>query len=148
MATPDQLDELEAQIDRWAVGACATHEELVDVQRGEEEGRRWYLRLKGEEKQTFSVWFKLNQRTLYYETFVAPAPHHDPVKLYVYLMRRNMSIYGAAFGIGEEDALFLSGKLPVEQITDIELDRILGTLWEETERCFRAVLRLGFGVGE
>ena len=147
-ATSEQLDELERQIDRWAATACATHDELADVQRGEEGERRWYLRLKGEEKQTFAVWFKLSQRTLYYETYVAPAPHHDPPKLLAYLMRRNMSIYGAAFGVGDEEALFLAGRLPVEQISDTELDRILGMLWEETERCFRTVLRLGFGVGE
>lgn len=147
-ATPEQLDELERQIDRWAAAACATHDELVDVQRGEEGERRWYLRLKGEEKQTFAVWFKLGQRTLYYETYVAPAPTHDPPKLLAYLMRRNMSIYGAAFGVGDEEALFLAGRLPVEQISDTELDRILGVLWKETERCFRTVLRLGFGVGE
>ncbi len=51
---------------------------------------------------------------------------------------------GAAFGIGEEDAIFLSGALPNDAIDDGELDRILGSLYVWVERYFKPALRIGF----
>ena len=35
---------------------------------------RWYLRLKGDEKEFVTVWLTLRQRTLHHETQFMPAP--------------------------------------------------------------------------
>lgn len=142
-----ELAALEQRIDSWAQAALKASDYILAVERGETQERRWYIRLKGEEKEVFSVWFTLGQRTLRYETFFIPAPQHLPAELYQFLMRRNLKLYGVCFAVGEEDAVFLAGRLPVEQVTEAELDRVLGTIWEETERSFRTALRLAFGVG-
>ena len=145
-ASPIDLAALEQRIDRWAEQAQQSNGYILAVERGEPQEHRWYVRLRGEDKEVFSVWLTLGQRTLRYETFFIPAPQEAPQELYEFLLRRNTKLYGAAFAIGEEDAVFLAGRLPVELVTEAELDRILGTLWEETERCFKAALRLAFGV--
>lgn len=150
MSTPAseaELAALERRIDDWARGALKTQELVLAVERGEPGQRRWYVRLQGEQKEAFTVWFTLGQRTLRYETFFIPAPQHSPKELFEFLLRRNLKLYGLAFAMGPEDAVFLAGRLPVEQVCEAELDRILGTIWEESERCFATALRLAFGVG-
>ena len=97
--------------------------------------------MKGEQKDTFTIWLTLRQRTLHYETYVMPAPEENHQEFYEHLLRRNLKLYGAAFAIGEEDAVFLVGQVANEAITDDELDRILGSLYAWVEQFFRPALR-------
>jgi hypothetical protein len=64
--------------------------------------------------------------------------------LYEHLLRRNDRLVGAHFSIGIEDAIFLRGEMPVGQVTQGELDRVLGTLYADVEQCFQSLLRIGF----
>ncbi len=139
-----ELDELEATIDAWLAGEMATNPTVAVVDRGEPGERRWYVRLRGEQKDTFTVWFTLRQRTLHYETYVMPAPEEDHQRFYEHLLRRNLKLFGAAFAIGAEDAVFLVGQLPVGAVDAGELDRILGSMYAYVEQCFRPALRIGF----
>ena len=75
--------------------------------------RRWYVRMRGEEKDITTVWLTLGQRTLRYETYVMPAPEENQAELYEHLLRRNDKLVGAHFSIGLEDAVFLRGELPL-----------------------------------
>jgi hypothetical protein len=100
--------------------------------------------MHGEQKDVFSVWFTLGQRTLHYETYVMPAPEENHAAFYEHLLRRNVRLYGAAFAIGAEDAVFLTGQFPAYAVTDAELDRILGSLYAYTEQFFRPALRIGY----
>ncbi|MEJ7585809.1 MAG: YbjN domain-containing protein [Acidimicrobiales bacterium] len=144
LAGPAQLDALEARIDAWLREELEANPTVAAVDRGEPGERRWYVRLRGEEKDTFTVWFTLRQRTLHYETYVMPAPEENERAFYEHLLRRNAKLFGAAFTIGQEDAVFLVGQLPVASIDEAELDRILGSMYAYVERCFRPALRIGF----
>jgi hypothetical protein len=141
-----ELDALESRIDAWAQASLADPDlpMIAAVDRGEPGERRWYIRVHGEEKDVFTIWLTLGQRTLSYETFVMPAPEENHAAFYEQLLRRNRKLFGAAFCIGEEDAIFLAGQLANSSIDDDELDRILGSLYEWTERFFRPALRIGF----
>jgi hypothetical protein len=144
-ATDSELDEIEASIDTWLAAELADNPVVAAVDRAEERGlRRWYVRLLGEEKDFTTVWFTLGQRTLRYETYVMPAPEEDHARFYEHLLRRNERLTGAAFTIGDEDAVFLKGALPVAAITTEELDRVLGSLYAYVEQCFRPALRIGY----
>jgi hypothetical protein len=141
----EELSVLAATIDEWLETQLAENPVVVAVDRDEDpDVLRWFIRVTGEEKDVFSIWFRLGQRTLHYETYVMPAPEENHTRFYEYLLRRNTSLMGAAFGIGEEDAVFLSGALPHSALDHDELDRILGSLYEWTERFFRPALRIGF----
>jgi hypothetical protein len=141
---PEDLDRLEATIDSWVQRQRAENPTIAAVDRGEPGDRRWYVRMAGEQKDTFTIWFTLGQRTLRYETYVMPAPEENHREFYEHLLRRNLKLYGAAFAIGEEDAVFLLGQLANEAITDDELDRVLGSLYQWVEQFFRPALRIGF----
>lgn len=141
---PAELDEVEARIDTWATRQLDELEVVDAVERGEAGERRWFVRVKGEAKDVFTIWLELRQRTLRYETYVLPAPEENAERVYEYALRRNHDLFGVAFTIGEEDALFLRGHVAAESVTDAELDRILGTLYALTERWFRPLLGLAF----
>lgn len=144
-SAPDELEALEARIDAWLADQLAHNPVVAAVERDRESGeRRWFVRVAGEEKDVFTVWFHLRQRTLHYETYVLPAPEENHARFYEHLLRRNLKLYGAAFAIGDEDAVFLVGQLDNAAVTRDELDRILGSLYAWVEQCFRPALRIGF----
>ena len=140
----DELDRLSRLIDGWLTDQLDENPAVAAVDRGEPGERRWYVRLVGEEKSTSTIWFTLGQRTLRYETYVMPAPEEDHARFYEHLLRRNEGFNGAAFTIGDEDAIFLKGRLPIAAVTDDELDRVIGSLWAYVEQSFRPALRIGF----
>lgn len=143
-STPDELAQLTALIDGWLTTQLDENPTVAAVDRGEPDERRWYVRLAGEEKSTFTIWFTLGQRTLHYETYVMPAPEENHGAFHEHLLRRNLKLFGAAFAIGAEDAVFLVGQLPNAAIDESELDRILGSLYVYVEQFFRPALRIGF----
>lgn len=137
------LDALERDIDAW-LETLRSSLPIAAIDRGEGDERRWYVRLRGEDKDYTTVWLTLGQRTLRYETYVMPAPEENASQLYEQLLRRNDRLVGAHFSIGIEDAVFLRGELPNHALTDAELDRALGTLYATVEQTFRGLLRIGF----
>jgi hypothetical protein len=138
------LDRLEAAISGWLEGALANNPVIAAVDRGEPGERRWYVRMRGEEKDFTTVWITMGQRTLRYETYVMPAPEENAAELFESLLRRNEKLVGAHFSIGAEDAVFLRGELPLAVVDESEVDRVLGTLYATVEHVFRPLLRVGF----
>jgi hypothetical protein len=138
------LDSLEGQITGWLLDMQGRNESIAAVDRGEIGERRWYVRMRGEEKEFTTVWITLGQRTLKYETYVMPAPEENAEQLYEHLLRRNESLVGAHFSIGIEDAMFLRGEMPLRMVDEAELDRVIGTLYATVERIFPVIIRIGF----
>jgi hypothetical protein len=142
-ASPEQLATLEATIERWLARTADESAVLAAVDR-DPEMRRWFVRMRGEEKDFTTVWFTLGQRTLQYETYVMPAPDENHAALYEHLLRRNRTCNGVAFCIGDEDAIYLRGQLPWHAVDERELDRILGSMYAYVEAFFRPAMRIGF----
>ena len=143
-SSPAQLDDLEAGITAWLDTQLAENPAVAAVERDETGERRWFVRMRGEERDVFTIWFTLGQRTLQYETYFMPAPEENHAQLYEHLLRRNRKLFGAAFAIGEEDAVFLVGQLANSAIDDDELDRVLGSLYAWVEAYFRPAMRIGY----
>lgn len=139
------LDRLEEYIDQWLCSQQAENPVVAAVDRDGPGTRRWFVRLTGEAKDSYTIRFHLQQRTLSYETYVMPAPEEQHAEFYAHLLRRNLSLFGGAFAIGEEDAVFLRGALHNDLITvEGELDRVLGSLYHWVEQFFQPALRIGF----
>ena len=143
-ASDEDLDRIERAIDAYLERELAENPLILAVDRAEPSMRRWFVRLQGEEKQTTTIWLTIAQRTLRYETYVMPAPEENHGAFYEHLLRRNLRLFGAAFAIGAEDAVFLVGQLPNDAVDEGELDRILGSLYVYVEQFFRPALRIGF----
>lgn len=145
----ERLDDLRGRIDRWVDGLADGDSLVTAVDRGTSDDTRfgeprWYVRMRGDDKDVITVWLTLGQRTLRYETYVMPAPEEHVAEVMELLLRRNDTLVGAHFSIGAEDAIYLRGELPDTAVVDDELDRVIGTLYATVEANFRALLRLGF----
>ena len=138
------LARIERQIDEWLSHAKANNELILAVDRSTDQEIRWYVRMSGQEKEFTTVWLTLGQRTLRFETYVMPAPEENSQVLYESLLRRNEKLVGAHFSIGQEDAVFLRGEIPVAALNEQELDRLIGTLYSTVEQSFGALIRIGF----
>ncbi len=148
-ASEPELDVVEALIEDWLRRQLDENPMLLAVDRGEPGERRWYVRLRGDEKDFTTIWLTLGQRTLHYETYVMPAPEENHAAFYEHLLRRNAKLVGAQFCIGAENAVYLVGAFPTGALHDIEvadgeLDRIVGSIYVCVEQCFRPALRIGF----
>ena len=142
--TPDELEAVGRIIDSWAEAELAANPVVAAVERGAPGEGRWFVRVHGEEKDTFAIWLTLRQRMLHYETYVMPTPEEHHAAFFEHLLVRNDKIVGAAFCIGPEEAVFLKGAIPVHTVDGPALDHILGLLYATVEQCFRPALRIGF----
>ena len=143
-ASNDELDAVERVIESWLAAAAGATPAIAAVERGPEGSRRWYVRIWGEEKDVWTIWFTLGQRTLHYETYLVPAPEENHAQFYEHLLRRNRRLTGLKLEIGPEDAVFLSGSTPVARVTTGALDGILGSMYAATELIFRPAMRIGY----
>lgn len=142
-ATPEDLAALGAAIDAWAERERAENPALAAVD-FDAADRRWYVRLRGEEKLVITVWLTLRERSLHYETYFVPAPEENVEACYEYLLRLNSRLVGMRFAIGLEDAVYLVGEVPVPWVDDAELDRIVGSAYAYSEQYFRPAMRIGY----
>jgi len=145
----ERLAGLRQRIDTWLAEFAADNPLIASVDRGTSDDTalgepRWYVRMVGDEKDFTTVWLTLGQRTLRYETYVMPAPEENREAVMEVLLRRNDTLVGAHFSIGDEDAIYLRGELPDVAVDEAELDRVLGTLYTTVEANFRPLLHLAF----
>jgi hypothetical protein len=138
------VSALAAQIDDWLAQMAAANPAIEAVDHGDNDDHRWYVRLRGDEKEHITVWLWLGQRTLRYEAYVMPAPQENIAQVYEMALRRNEKLVGVHFAVGVEDALFLRGELPLAAVCADEVDRVVGSIYAYTEQCFPALIRLGF----
>jgi hypothetical protein len=108
--------------------------------------RRWYLRFGCDGRDAATIYFDLHQRTLRYELYFLPSPEGPERRaaLNAWVLRRNHDLYGARFSLGPDGDVYLTGRLALEHLTDEELDRIIGVLYELTERWFQAAVSIAY----
>ena len=143
IASDEERAACDAVIERWAHARLAEDGPVVAVDRQEELGR-WYLRLRGDEKDFVTVWLTVRQRTLHHEAQVMPAPEVNVGETFEYLLRRNADLHQMRFALGSEDAVYLVGEVPVTAVTEDELDRIVGSSLAYVDDCFPTAMSIGF----
>jgi hypothetical protein len=143
-ASEGELDALEARIDAWLADLRDASPVIVAIDRGEPGQRRWYVRLAGEEKDFTTIWLTLRQRALHVEVYVLPAPEENEAQFYEHLLRRNRQTRMLWFAIGDEDAVYLVGQVPLALVDHAAVDRLVGSVYLYVEQFFRPALRIGF----
>jgi hypothetical protein len=147
IATPQERARCDAAISGWAASVGANADGAAPGVLGVENDPdldRWYIRLKGEEKDVVTIWLTIRQRTLRHETHFMPAPETNISDTYEYLLRRNANLHGMRFCLGPENAVFLVGEIPVSEVTQDEIDRVVGTSLEYVDASFPAAMELGY----
>lgn len=141
--SPEKLSELTEVISEWLDNQLSSKTLVQSVEHNQNESR-WYVRISGEDKDNSMVLFTLGQRTLHFETYFMPSPEENRQDVFQYLLRKNSKLYGVSFGVGNEEAIYLSGQINSEVISSDTLDWVLGTIYKAVEECFKPALRLGF----
>ena len=140
------IDEAHALVDRHLTGPIRDLEAIQHVEY-EAALRRWYVRFGCEGRDAATIYFDLHQRTLRHEVFFLPAPE-DPVRrgeLACWLLQRNHQLYGTRFSMGPEGDVYLTGRVALEHLSEDEIDRIIGVIYEVTERWFQPAVRIAYG---
>ena len=108
--------------------------------------RRWYLRFGCDGRDAATIYFDLHQRTLRFELYFLPSPEAEPRRaaLNEWLLRRNHDLYAARFSLGPDGDVYLTGRVALEHLTEQELDRIIGVLFELTERWFQPAVTIAY----
>jgi hypothetical protein len=143
-ASDEDLVGFATLIDAWAAEEQGTNPLIGAVER-DRDLDRWYVRMRGEEKATITVWLTLGQRTLHYESYFMPAPVERHRECFEYLLRANLKLFGMRFAVGAEDAIYLVGQMPLSAIDRGELDRIVGATYAYSEQYFRPAMAIGYG---
>lgn len=145
LASPAELQDLQAFIS----AAFATHQRedpaVVAIEKISDKPPGWYVRFSGEAKANYSAEFTLGQRSLHFSSYFIPPPEENENEFHRHLLQRNAKLFGMAFVVGVENAIYIDGRLSNRLITeDGELDRILGSLFSYTEELFPTAAKIGF----
>ncbi len=137
------IDEAHALIDRHLWGPVREEPAIQHVEY-DPELRRWYVRFGCDGRDAATIYFDLHERTLRYELYFLPSPPDATAELYGWLLRRNHTMYGARFSLGPDGDIYLIGRLALEHLTEQELDRIIGVLYELVEMWFQPAVKLAY----
>ena len=145
--TPDDavLAAAHDLVDAHLFGPVAAEDAIQHVEY-DPELHRWYVRFGCDGRDAATIYFDLHQRTLRYELYFLPAPDDETrlPTLHAWLLRRNHDLYGARFSLGRDGDVYLTGRVALEHLTTEELDRIIGVLYELTERWFQAAVTIAY----
>lgn len=137
------LAEAHALVDRHLWGPVLDQPAVQHVEY-DPELRRWYVRFGCDGRDAATIYFDLHERTLRYELYFLPDPPDADAEVYRWLLARNHGLYGARFSIGPDGDIYLTGRVALEHLTEDELDRVIGVLYEIVERWFQAFVQLAY----
>lgn len=102
--------------------------------------------LPGTHKQRISVSLSAGGSALVINAFVARNPDENHEAVYRWLLERNRRQFVVAFSLDHLGDIYLTGRIPLENLSESELDLILGSVLEYADNSFNSILELGFGV--
>lgn len=128
---------LEERIELWLADPDSSVEYAEEVE-GE-----WAVRMRQEARDATTVWFTVGERSLRFEAYVLPEP---PVRAEVHrqALVRNLAAWRCFYAVDGEGALVIRGRIVAERVTLVELDRVLGEIYEMVEVGFRAMVGAGW----
>jgi hypothetical protein len=110
------------------------------VEYAEEVEGRWAVRMRQQVRDATTVWFTVMERSLEYEAYVIPVPP-GAVEVMRQALVRNERAWRAFFALDRDGDLLLRGRIPADRVTLLELDKVLGEVYETIELSFRPMVR-------
>lgn len=140
-----EVDAAHALVDAHLWGPVRDQPSVQHVEY-DPELRRWYVRFGCDGRDAATIYFDLHQRTLRFELYFIPSPESETrrAELLEFLLRRNHDMYAARFSLGPDGDVYLTGRVAIEHLTEQELDRIIGVLFELTERWFQPAVTIAY----
>ncbi len=111
---------------------------------GDHDGRRG-VRMRQAVRDMTTVWFGVGQRTVSIEAFVLPAPPQGAEDVYRLALARNLTVRRVRFSLDAHGDLVLTGKIPIAEVSEEELELVLGEVYDLIEVTFPAFVAAAFG---
>jgi hypothetical protein len=102
------------------------------------------VRLPGTRKLITECALEVGQHAMQVRAFVARNPDENHVGVYRWLLERNLKLHGISFALDALGDIYLTGRVPVELVSRVEVDRVLGAVAEAADDSFNVILELGF----
>ena len=110
----------------------------------ESPGPRFTVVLPGTRKLATTCSLRLGEHALSVNAFVVRRPEDDPAAVHRWLLERNVALRGVAFALDRFGDVYLTAALPLEAVTEQQVDRLLGSVLQAADESFDALLALGF----
>jgi hypothetical protein len=110
----------------------------------EAEPGTFVVSIPGDLKLAIAAVLEARRYTVDVHVFVARRPEENHEAVYRWLLAHNVTLHGLAYGLDRLGDVYMSGRLPVEQLSPDSLDRLLGAAADGADAGFRAVLELGY----
>lgn len=118
--------------------------ESHDLEFDHPDSKTFLITLPGEKKLQTHVALVIGDHSLSINAFVIRKPDENADKVHEWLLQQNSSMYSVAFAVNELGDIYLVGRLPLNAVTDVEIDRILGAVLQYSDSSFNPLLELGF----
>ena len=115
-----------------------------DLDYDQKDEATYLITLPGQTKQQTHCALVVGDHSLSINAFVIRKPDENKVGVYEYLLKKNAAMYSVAFAVNELGDIYLVGRLPLEAVTEREIDRILGEVLQYADSSFNPLLELGF----
>lgn len=100
--------------------------------------------LPGERKLQTHCALVVGDHALSINAFMIRKPDENQAKVLEWCLQKNAAMYGVAFALNELGDLYLVGRLPLTAVTEQEIDRLLGSILQQSDSSFNQLLELGF----
>lgn len=136
------MSESSDLVDR-VTGAWLADPNSSVVWAGDHEGRRG-IRMRQMVRDMTTVWFDVGDRTVSIEAYVLPKPPKNMDEVYRQALTRNAATRRMAFALDRQGDLVLVGKIPLESLSEHELELALGEIYELVEVSFKGLVAAAF----
>lgn len=102
------------------------------------------VRLPGRHKLATMTWLIVGDQALHVEAFFCRQPDENHTEFYRWLLTKNGSTYGVHFALDPVGDVYLVGRVPLEAISETEIDRLLGCVLTYSDESFDRALEIGF----
>lgn len=104
----------------------------------------WLLLLPGEVRRLLPVDLRIGQRDWRMTAFLVRGPRGGSLPLYRTLLRRNAATARVRLALDADDDVVAVVRLPVESLTEEELETCLGELYSLSEGAFEGLVHLAY----
>ena len=117
-----------------------------DLDSEQVDSKTFLITLPGEKKLQTHCALVVGDHSLGINAFVIRKPDENIAAVHEWLLAKNASMYSVAYAINELGDIYLVGRLPLNAVTEQEIDRVLGAVLQYSDSSFNQLLELGFST--
>jgi hypothetical protein len=103
------------------------------------------VELPGERKLKTPCRLDVGKHSFAIHAFVSRRVDENHERVYRWLLERNLKLFGVSFALDHHGDIYLDGRLPLEAVTEDQLDLLLGSVLTYADESFNSILEMGFG---